>query len=381
MSLAPITTPSIPARSGSRRLAWAGAVAACCVASVAAAQPLYKVTPLGVLPGHALCTPANVNELGEVVGACMPAVEDYFAQRAFVWRQGAMKPLGLMAKGSYSMATGINASGVVTGDGDTGSFRPQGWVKTGAKPKALAASNSGNSHTRFIADAGWIGGYHVKGFTGGPWTGAVWTPDPNKPGKYRMTDLPQPVLGTGTALTESFPYAFNQAGQAVGYASNEQVGQRAVFWNSDANHTVVSLAVYPGDSASLALGLNDLGQAVGYSAGGDGSHALLWTNDTNRTAMSLPLPAGDNSGWASAINNQGQILGWSNVMTNGLPTTAPRAIVWRDGGVHALQSLLDPATGTDWQITDTTAINQRGQIVGVASRGGVRQGVLLTPSY
>lgn len=349
--------------------------------AAASAQPVYSVMDLGVLPGHATSIPTQLNDRGEVIGYCAPANEN-FNQSAFVWRNGTMFAVGKLARGNYSVATAISPLGVIAGDGDTGNFRPQAWV-TGANGLVnVFPNNGGNTHALYVDDAGTIGGYYTKSLSGwvSSWKGALWTRDPRDPRKYRTTELP--ILPGGLDPTSSYalPAAFNRVGQAAGNAQTDQIGQHAAFWNNDASHSIVDLGVFSDqDGSSVANGINDLGQVVGSSHPPFGSRAVLWSGDAAHSAIELPLLPGDNYGSAWAINNGGQILGYSAYGVPGTWEIGPsRPVIWRDGGIFELQSLLDPLTGTGWVLTSATAINQQGQIVAIGVRAGVTRALLLS---
>jgi uncharacterized membrane protein len=346
----------------------------------ALAQPRYAVTDLGVLPGTASSGATSLNDRGDIVGSCSPVGS--FNAVGFAWRNGVMISTGKLPKGNYSGATAINLSGVVVGDGDIGDFRPQAWVTTSSGLLELAP-NSGNSHAIGINNNGAIGGDYSKGFSGSmsSWKAAIWTPDPKDPRKYRTTDLPIIVgpdstfIGTGAFLT-----AFNQSGQAAGYADNEVIGQHACFWNNDATHSIVDLGTFPGDFSSIGWGMNDLGQVAGESHPPFISRPVVWNNDAAHTAIELPLLTGDNYGTAGRINNLGQVLGSSAASVPGTLNVGPaRLVLWRDGGVFEMQTLLDPATGAGWTITTFSAINNLGQIVGTGIHNGQSHAFLMTP--
>lgn len=348
----------------------------------AQAQSRYIVTDLGVLPGTVSSTANGLNESGDVVGYCSPTSGDDSAT-GFVWHNGLMKSVGKLPKGSYSVANAISGSGAVAGEGDTGDFRPQGWVNTGAGLVNFFSNNGGNTRVFSISDNGAIGGYYTKSLSGSvsSWRGAIWTPDPKDPRKYKSVDLPilsgpNPASKSTTAL----PFAFNPAGQAAGYAVNEVIGQHAAFWNNNAAHTIVDLGTLPGDSSSVASGINDLGQVVGESHPSFSSRPVLWNSDAAHTASELPLLPGDNYGTAFAINHSGQILGWSAYAVPGTWNIGPsRAILWSNGTAYDLQSLLDLSTGAGWSIVSISAINNRGQIVGGGFYNGQVHAILLTP--
>lgn len=345
------------------------------------AQPRYFVTDLGRLPGSDACWATGLNDRGDVVGYCAPAAEN-FNQTGFVWRNGTMTRTGLLPDGNYSIATSINNVGTVVGDGDTGNFRPQSWVLKDGKLVKFFPNNGGNTHALFVADAGWIGGYYTKSLSGwtSSWKGAIWTQDQKDPRKWRLTDLPVLPGGIDPKSSSSIPWAFNQRGQAAGYASNDQIGQHAALWNADAARSIVDLGVFPGDWSSLANGISDLGHVVGSSHPPFGSRPVLWNIDAARTPIELPVLPGDNQGSATAVNKLVQVLGSSWYGTPGTwDRTEGRTVLWRDGAVYPLQELLDPLTGGGCTVRAATAINNVGQITAAAVCDGSLRAVLLTP--
>jgi uncharacterized membrane protein len=110
------------------------------------------------------------------------------------------------------------------------------------------------------------------------------------------------------------------------------------------------------------------------------SRPVLWDNDGARTPIELPLLLpGDNYGTAAAINKLGQILESSAASVPGTWDVGPRRLViWRDGGVFELPSLLD-ASGAGWTLSSASAINSSGQIVGTGLHNGQARAFLMTP--
>lgn len=372
-------TPSI--RIALRGLYAASILAASALAATTArAQARYSITEIGVLPGMASSIPTGINDQGDVVGYCAPANEN-FNEVAFAWQNGVIRGVGKLPKGLFSMASAINARGTIVGDGDDGDGRPLCWA-TGSSGLVNIMPNAGNAHAIGINDNGTVCGFYSKGLSGwiSSWKPALWNVDRKDPRKYRLTDLPILVGPDPTFQgTSAFPASFNQAGQAAGYAMNEVIGQHACFWNSDSSHSIVDLGVYPGDWSSLAHGLNNLGQAVGESHPPFGSRPVLWENDAAHTPVALPLLPGDNYGVASSINDAGQALGTSAYAVPGTWNVGPtRLVIWRDGGVFELSSLLD-ASGAGWTLGSVSGINNAGQIIGVGAHNGVIRGFILTP--
>lgn len=356
------------------------------VCSLAQAQARYVATELPLLTGTAQCTTVNVNELGEVVGHCGPASDAWTGQTAVVWRQGRAIPLGRWANGTYSMATVLNNLGQVGGHADTGNMRPQGWTTLGnGQWVNFFPNSSGNTYPQYLSDTGWIGGYYIKG-SKGPWTGALWTPDAKDPTRYRLTDLPQLSGASDPASVQSITAGFNRLGAAVGQASNDTRGGLAVVWRADAKHSLEVLTAPAGSGSAWAQAINDLGQVIGLGSP-TGTvqnwpvyHTILWSGGSPRSASVLPTLSGDRNALPITINNLGQVLGVGQTepaLNAGVSRDHP--IVWRDGGVFDLQSLVDPVSLGDLRLQTATGLSHRGQIAATALRGGLKRPVLLTP--
>jgi uncharacterized membrane protein len=342
------------------------------------AQPRYAVTDLGVLPGCDTSVAVGLNDRGDIAGYCQNRGD----QVAVIWRNGQLINLGKLTGGTFAAATSINSQGTVVGDGDTGDGRPRIWVSTANGLYNFFSNNGGNTHATSIGDTGFIGGYYTKSLSGNTsgWRGSIWTPDPRDPRKYRQTDLPV-IPGINSKFTSAISWAFNQSGQAAGWAANDLIGQHACFWNNDSTHSIVDLGTYPGDWSSLAWGMNDLGQVAGESHPPFANRAIVWNNDPAHTPTELPLLAGDNMGSASRINNLGHTLGWSAFSPDGsFNNMGPEKLVlWREGAVFDLQSILDSVSGAGWMISTASAINNLGQIVGLGVHNGQNRAYLLTP--
>jgi probable HAF family extracellular repeat protein len=88
----------------------------------------------------------------------------------------------------------------------------------------------------------------------------------------------------------------------------------------------------------------------------------------------LPHVAGDVSSEALAINVQGDIVGRSG----NRDLSDARAVLWQAGVAIDLNSRL---AAPGWLLVSATGINDVGQIVGTALRGGQRRAYLLTPQF
>jgi probable HAF family extracellular repeat protein len=181
----------------------------------------------------------------------------------------------------------------------------------------------------------------------------------------------------------SMALGINDKGQAVGGSGRcgntilppLASAPHAVFWDQD--RTVHDLGTLGGTNINMALSINNHGQVVGASAPPGGTspfdaHAFLWTRETGmRDLGTLP---GDVASFGSAINDDGDVVGGSFDTAGN-----PRAFVWTSG---VMQSLDDPLIAPDSPLFPwiATAINGWGEIVGfgVTSAGEVHA-FLATP--
>jgi probable HAF family extracellular repeat protein len=127
-------------------------------------------------------------------------------------------------------------------------------------------------------------------------------------------------------------YWINDEGQVVGFAENgtadstcatatpsQQLRFEAVIWGQDGKAR--ELSPLSGDTVGYALGMNDLGQAIGVSGlcgntrvppvtpGSNAPHAILWEKDGSPTNLGSLGGGGFNV--PAGINNRGEVAGAS----------------------------------------------------------------------
>lgn len=187
----------------------------------------------------------------------------------------------------------------------------------------------------------------------------IWT------SKTGMTQLPSPA-----GSTEDWAFSVNDPGQAVGYSNIPS--QNAFLW---ANGVAYNLGTLTGsDGASVALGINRIGQVVGSSTapgpfGPQGLHATLWvpnvTNGTTGTMYDLGTLEVGGYSRASAVNDAGQVVGSASM------GGTEHAFLWTPNAANGTVGTmvdLDPS-GTD---SHAFGLNDRGDVVGQhAVTGGV----------
>src|SRR5262249_15777431 len=129
----------------------------------------------------------------------------------------------------------------------------------------------------------------------------------------RINDYPSTTTSAGflwtsssglTSLGNIGPAGINSSGEIAGTSGSPTEASR---WKGN---TVVQLGILPGGTFSVAIGINDYGQVVGYSANDNSAnHAFLWTpsspNSTTGTMIDLgTLFSSPGGSYASAINSQ-----------------------------------------------------------------------------
>lgn len=298
-------------------------------AAFTAAGPLHafswqngSMTDLGTLGGQGSYA-FGVNDSGQVAGGSDLAQVFYNTERAFLWQSGTMTNLDDPNPdvGTLSEAAGINASGVVVGDGE----RNDGYTS----PLVF----SGGSVTRL-------------------------------PTPCCLTDTPFPSHGFATAI--------NGVGQIVGWGDGVTAngGPAPLRWENGAYTELGSLG---GDGQGEALAINNAGQVVGWSHAGDASpHAFVWQSGTMSDLGLLP---GETGAVAYAINTNGVVVG--NINSAACGCGPDSAFIYQDGVMRDLNNLIPADSG--WRLQSARGINDSGQIVGIGFVGLSQRAFLLTP--
>jgi probable HAF family extracellular repeat protein len=292
-----------------------------------------QIMDLGTLPEGGYQSEANaVNSAGQVVGSALNTTPDAYSmtvsnywywdvsygyqQRAFLWdQQHGMQDLGTLPGGTDAQALLINERGEVVGTSYTSSA-----------PSAVCSPEGSVVLT----------------------TGAfIWDK------KNGMRDLGS-FGGTCTGVA-----ALNNQGQVAGQSFTTGDKSAAAFlWENGSMH---KLRGSLGGDQTGAFGLNERGEVVGYGLlpGDNFFHATLWENVNSIT--DLGVISDDQCSYAAAINTEGTVVG-SSIADCTAEEPIFRAILWEDGSLFDLNSLIPPASALYLQFT--FAINDRGEIAG-----------------
>jgi probable HAF family extracellular repeat protein len=348
-----------------------------CVSN-AVAQASYKVQDLGVQHPDNLGMAMGLNNYGWTLN--MEQLLDPFSLSTLfppvsgtdsITIDHLNLELGTLGGANSSINwNGINDPGEAVGMSETAALDPNGedicgfgthhiclpflW-KNGVMT-ALPTAGGVNGQASAINNKGQVAGYAENGMVDSTCPQG----DPNN-----RIDLPVmwtkgnaqalPTIGTDP---DGVAYGINNQGQAVGYSGTCTSVDYGVVWQ---NNTATQL---PGLGQTPAIGfeINDRGQIVGQGVTSDGVPlATLWENNSVIALGGGQLPPGDVASFATSINNQGQAVGSS---FNSDDASWSHGLLWQNGVMYDLNTLF-PASSHLFVISASN-INDSGQIAGMA---------------
>jgi probable HAF family extracellular repeat protein len=118
-------------------------------------------------------------------------------------------------------------------------------------------------------------------------------------------------------------------------------------------YTIDDLGVLPGDNTSVAQGINENGDVVGWSNGPGGARPFLYTGSTGMVALA-PFPGGSPNGVARDINDAGEVVGQLSIP----PAGPPHAVRWTGGVPEDLGAI------PDTQFSEGMGINAASHVTG-----------------
>ena len=336
--------------------------AAVCVALIAvgtmaapaasAAPPSYTIADIG--PAGVDSYAWGLNGTPVVVGQAQAAG----GYGAFRWQGGTTAPLDSLNNSGNGIARAVNASGLVVGGSYDGLGGSHAVSWTGTAVTDLGTFTSNYSEAFGVNASGQIVGEGCVTLT--CFVHALWW------------DGGAPVdLGTLPGGDASHARGINDAGQIIGDSEITSGGNsHAVIWEGGG---ITDLGTLPTDEYSNGVAINAAGHATGRSGGRPAGNqfAFFWDG----TSMSeLPMLPGGTFLEASAINASDQIVGRGDRYDD------QTAFLWEHatGQTIDLNALLP--SGSGWQLSQATGIDDAGQIVGYGYRGGHLRGFLMTPS-
>jgi probable HAF family extracellular repeat protein len=290
--------------------------------------------------------------------------------RAGINVEGLKIDLGTLGgKNSWTQYNGINDRGEAAGLAETDVPDPNGEDICGfgthltCRPffwqnghmSALPTVGGNNGQASAINNHGQIAGFAENGIADstcppGTTNNRIVLPVLWEKGKAQ----PLPTVGSDP---DGAAWGINNQGQAAGYSGSCTSANHAIWWQNGTATPLPDLGV---EGASEGIAINDQGQIVGQVASADGTtyYAALWQNQAITNLYTLP---GDFTSFAEGINNQGQVVG----STQDSNYNWSHAFIWQNGVMTDLNTLF-PAS-SNLYATMANAINERGQISGMAT--------------
>jgi probable HAF family extracellular repeat protein len=301
----------------------------------------YRLIDLGTL-GGTVSSGNTINNLGWVMGSSNEAGNA--VQMAALWVPGQQIPLGTLGGPSSNVFWPVKSNfGLISGISENGVHDPLN--ETFSCP--VFGFSSGNSCVAFA----WRNGKltQLPGLGGNNSIGGG-NNDRGQIVGWAENTVHDPTCVSGGGLVQVLQF-------------------EAVIWEmKEGQWQVRQLPPYPGDPDSAATAINDAGQVAGISGTCDNAigaysaiHAVLWQNGSPIDLKNL-----GGHGWNTpvAINNRGVIAGFANQsgdLASGSLAFIPEAFVWtQEGGMVGLGTLAGDA------ISEATDINLEGQVVGVS---------------
>jgi|GEM_PF-3163649 len=341
----------------------------------------YTVTDLGYIGGTPKATnPEGVNNNGQAVGYSY--VNGSSVYNAFLFEGGPLIDLGALINNGFSIGTGINDFGDISGYGTLANGGTHAFLITNGTMTDIGTLPGGStSAANAVNNQGQVVGYSST---------------PNSGQKAflfangTMTDIGAlndfGVTGGGISVA----YAINNKGQIAGSSYNFDHSANGFSTHAFlfSNGTMKDL----GGINALGHGVNENGTVVGGSTVQDGtSHAarfdgvgsffdlgnLMCVSEDPITLgqfISISCQNGTGNSAAYSINSFNQIVGFSDTQTPNLE----HAFVVINGTMRDLNWYIPANSG--WVLQTATSINEAGQIVGNGTHNGVRAGYLLTPN-
>jgi uncharacterized membrane protein len=320
--------------------------------------PEYDIQELEPLPGlFPLTAVHDLANSGEAVGRTWKeegiGVQNHHAVR---WSASG-EPTDIGENGRWSEAYGISETGLIAGRHDVAAgMRGALWTGGGRQMLPPLAGQPA-SEAYDVDDSGIAIGVSLISSTDATavrWVGGVPEVLPGANGMSRAV-------------------AVNASGQTVGMR-DIWPERHAMLWEGNAFTVLPDL----GGDFAWATNINDHGTICGGSLDAASElYSVLWDGTTHEISI-LPDPGFGAYTRVRDVNDQGVAVGEVCLSVECGPGDQ-RPLLWIDGGVHDLNSLIP--SGTGWTLFSAEAINEAGEIVCIGALNGFvsPRGFKLTP--
>jgi probable HAF family extracellular repeat protein len=352
---------------------WVTTIVLACFSN-AVAQARYKVQDLGVEQPDNLGMAMGLNNYGGTL--IMDQLLDHFTlSTLYPPVKGTVRisngdlnfELGTLGGENSSINwNGINDPGQAVGMSETSVPDPNGedvcgfgthltcspFISQNGAMVALPTVGGNNGQASAINNSGQVAGYAENGIADSTCPAGT---------ENFMVDLPvvwtngnAKALPTIAGDPDAVAFGINNRGQAVGYSGTCTAANYAVVWENGTATRLPDL----GDPGGIAFGHN---QIVGQAVNSDGTAlATIWQNHKVAALGGGALVPGDVSSFATSINSQGQAVG-SAFSSKG---NWSHGLLWQNGRMIDLNTVF-PASSNLYVISASN-INESGQIAGMA---------------
>lgn len=342
--------------------------------------PHYTVVDLGTL-GGTFTAAGGISNTGWVEGwASLPNGN----LNAFLWHDGVMTDLGTLGGPNSDSGWPPNDSGDAAGGAETGAIDPYAENYCAYNDNLLCLAFFWRSSTKKMTALPTLGGNNGYGAGINDWDVVAGNtentnPEPACAGTTQYFQF-EPVLWINGRVKQlpNFPgdpdgaaNGINDLGQAIGWSGNCWTPSHALLWQ---NGKVTNLGNLGGTLAEPIV-INNAGQVCGFSTlpGDQYYHAFLWTRGK---MIDLGTLSGDVSSSGDDVNDWGQVVGGSYDASGN-----SRAYIWQNGVMTDLNTLI-PANSPLYLLEAMGGINDSGWIAGIALQisTGETHAFLATPT-
>lgn len=333
-------------------------------------KPAYTIVDLGLPANRFASYGMGINNQGQIVGYATDGSPAQNLKQAVLYTGfeagGQLIPIG-SGSGRPSAAYAINNMGQVTGTAVGANGFSQAFYYDVQNGNFIAFGALGTNSSGSVSSG--LGINDAGTFVGSSTTTILGQTDAFKSGAS-LADL---FLGSPSVAS-----GINNAGQIVGYAMHDGAIAAFLITPTATNGLPAGtnfLGFLPGGTNSQALAINQFGDVIGFSGVSNGyTHAWLLGNGLGKMT-DLGVVSGTSNSVAYGLNGFRQVVG-NSVGAGG----QSKAFLYSSGQLHDLNDLLPYEETNTWKLTDARGINDQGAIVGTGKFNGVDHAFLALPA-